>query len=111
MYFSIAMAQSAESTAPRQALPQISIFQVMLIFLVCYFFLFVIRPQQRKQKEMKKMLSGIQKGDKIITTGGIHGIVANVKDDIVSVKVAENVKIDVSKNCITTVKREKAETA
>lgn len=111
MYFPIAVAQTPGSTGPQQALPPITLFQVMLIFIVCYFFLFVIRPQQKKQKEVQKMLSGIQKGDKIITTGGIHGIVANVKDDIVSVKVAENVKIDVSRSCITAVKKEKAESA
>lgn len=108
MYFFLAMARPSSSGA-QQANPLPAFMPLILIFIIFYFLL--IRPQQKKQKEHQMMLSVIQKGDKVITTGGIHGIVANVKDDVVSVKVAENVKIDVSRSCITTVKREKAETA
>ncbi len=109
MYFFLAMAQSPSGSGTQQSNPFAAFMPLILIFFIFYFLL--IKPQHKKQKELQQMLSSIQKGDKIITTGGIHGIVANVKDDIVSVKVAENVKIDVSRNCITTVKKEKAETA
>lgn len=106
MHYFIAMAQPPSSTG-QQGNPVAAFMPLILIFMIFYFLL--IRPQHKKQKEHEKILSNLQKGDKIVTTGGIHGIVANVKDDVVSIKVAENVKIDVSRNCITTVKREKQE--
>lgn len=107
--FIIAMAQPPGAGGQAQANPLAAFMPLIVIFII--FYLLLIKPQQKKQKELQKMLSEVQKGDKIITTGGIHGIVASVKDDIVSVKVAENVKIDVSRSCIATVKKEKAETA
>lgn len=103
MYFLLAMAQPPSSG--QQANPIAAFMPLILIFIIFYFLL--IRPQQRKQKDMQKMLAEIQKGDKVITSGGIHGIVANVKDDIISVKIADNVKIDVSRNYIVVVKKEK----
>jgi preprotein translocase subunit YajC len=107
MYYLLAMAQPPQSG--QQANPIAAFMPLILIFIIFYFLL--IRPQQKKQKEAQKMLSEIQKGDKVITTGGIHGIVANIKEDIISVKIAENVKIDVSRSCIAVVKKEKEETA
>lgn len=107
--FLIAMAQPPGASGTTQANPLAAFMPLIIIFII--FYLLLIKPQQKKQKELQKMLSEVQKGDKIITTGGIHGIVANVKDDIVSVKIAENVKIDVSRGCIATIKKEKAESA
>lgn len=105
MYYLFAMAQPPASG--QQGNPITAFLPLILIFVIFYFLL--IRPQQKKQKDVQKMLSEIQKGDKIITTGGIHGIVANVKDDVVSVKIAENVKIDVSRSCIASVRRGQGE--
>lgn len=107
MYFLIAMAQPPSGSGAQQSSPLAAFMPLIVIFIIFYFLL--IKPQRKKQHEHQMMLSAIQKGDKIITTGGIHGIVANVKDDVVSIKIAENVKIDVSRNCITTVKKEKAD--
>ena len=73
-----------------------------LIFVVFYFFL--IRPQSKKQKDHRKMLEALQKGDKIITIGGIHGEIVNVDKDILKIKIAENVKIDLNRSAISTVK-------
>jgi preprotein translocase subunit YajC len=105
MYYLFAMAQPPQSG--QQGNPIAAFMPLILIFVIFYFLL--IRPQQKKQKELQKMLSEIEKGNKVITSGGIHGIVANVKDDIISVKVAENVKIDVSRSCIAVVKKDKEE--
>jgi preprotein translocase subunit YajC len=66
-------------------------------------YLLMIRPQQKQQKELRQKLSSMSKGDKVITSGGIHGIVANIKDNIVVVRIAENVKIDVSRSHIADV--------
>ena len=72
-----------------------------LIIVVFYFL--VIRPQNKKQKDAKKMLSSIRKGDRVVTIGGMHGFVESVKDDAVVLKVDDNVKIKFSKSAVSTV--------
>ena len=73
---------------------------MILIFVVMYFLMF--RPQSKKQKEHRMMLDHLQKGDRVVTAGGIYGTIAGVKEkeDILILKVAENVKIDVAKSSI-----------
>jgi preprotein translocase subunit YajC len=73
-----------------------------LILIVLIFYLLVFLPQIRKQKRHREMLNSLKKGDKVVTTGGIHGTVFKVKDDIVVCQIAENVKVDLSKSAITT---------
>ncbi len=78
-----------------------------LIILVFYFL--VMRPQNKKQKEAKKMLEGLRKGDRVVTIGGLRGTVLSVKDDVVVLLVDEktNTKLEYSKNAVSTVlKRE-----
>ncbi|MCX7383955.1 MAG: preprotein translocase subunit YajC [Alphaproteobacteria bacterium] len=74
---------------------------LVLIFAVFYFLL--IRPQQQKQKEMKKMLSELKRGDKVITGGGILGAVTKVKDNEIEVEIAENTRVTVLRDTITAV--------
>ncbi len=73
---------------------------IILIFVIMYFLMF--RPQAKKQKEMRKMLEALQKGDRVITIGGILGTVAGLKEkeNIVILKIADNVKVEVSKTAI-----------
>lgn len=78
-----------------------------LIILIFYFF--IIRPQNKKQKETEKMLSALKKGDKVVTVGGIHGVISSTKEKTVIVKVDDNAKIEFSRNAIATVVVEKAE--
>ena len=73
-----------------------------IIFAIFYFL--IIRPQAKKQKEHQKMLGDLGKGDRIVTSGGIHGVVVGVKDDVIQVKIAENVRVDVNRSAIATVK-------
>ena len=80
-----------------------------LIILVFYFL--VMRPQNKKQKEAKKMLEGLRKGDRIVTIGGLRGTVVSVKDDAVVLKVDDNTKLEYSKSAVATVlKREEEST-
>lgn len=74
---------------------------LVLIFFVFYFLL--IRPQQRKVKEHQNLLNALKKGDEIITSGGIHGIVSAIKGNVVDLKIAEGVKVVISKSAIATV--------
>ncbi len=72
----------------------------ILIILVFYFLL--IRPQAKRQKQHQEMLKSIRKGDKVVTSGGIHGTVVGLKDNdrILVVKIADSVKIDVERGSI-----------
>ena len=71
---------------------------MVLIFVVMYFLM--IRPQQKKQKELVKFRDSLQKGDKVVTIGGIYGTVAEIKERIVLLEVDNNVKIRVDKSSL-----------
>ena len=72
-----------------------------LIIVVFYFL--VIRPQNKKQKDAKKMLQSIKRGDRVVTIGGMHGSVESVKEDAVVLKVDENVRLKFSKSAVSQV--------
>ena len=76
-----------------------SLFLVMiLMFVVMYFFM--IRPQQKKQKEMAQFRNSIQKGDKVVTIGGIYGTVVEMKDNVLFIEIDHNVKIKVDRSSV-----------
>lgn len=72
-----------------------------LIFVMMYFVM--IRPQKKRQQEQQRLMSALKTGDRVVTNAGIHGLISNVKDSTVIVKVADNVKIEMEKSAITTV--------
>ena len=63
----------------------------------------MIRPQRKRQQEQQRLISALKTGDKIVTNAGIHGLIANVKETTVMLKIADNVKIEVEKSAITNV--------
>ncbi len=71
---------------------------MLLIFVVFYFFM--IRPQSKRQKEIKKQRDSMKVGDKVVTSGGIYGKVKDIKDNAVIIEIAENVRIKVDKNSV-----------
>ncbi len=71
------------------------------IFFIFYFM--IIRPQQKRAKERDKMLSEMQKGDKVVTSGGLHGTISSIEDNYVILQVADNVKLKFEKSAISTV--------
>ncbi len=71
------------------------------IFLIFYFM--IIRPQQKRAKERDKMLSNIQKGDKVVTSGGVHGTIAGIDEKTVLLDVGDKVKLKVERSAVTTV--------
>lgn len=73
---------------------------IMIVALFIVFWLFFIRPQNKKQKEAQKFRDALQKGDNVVTIGGIHGKVAEVKETTVFVTVDNNVKIEVEKSAL-----------
>jgi preprotein translocase subunit YajC len=80
---------------------------IALIFVVFYFLL--IRPQKKAQDEHRKMVAGLKKNDEVITNGGIYGTIANVKDATVTLKVDDNVKLEIQKSCISSIRRKASE--
>ena len=74
----------------------------VLMFVVLYFL--ILRPQMKKQKAQQKMVDDLKKGDKIVTSGGIHGVITNLKDDVLTVRIAENVRVELSRAAVSRVK-------
>ena len=68
------------------------------IFLIFYFM--IIRPQQKRAKDKEKMLSNLEKGDKVLTSGGIHGIIAGLEEKTALVQVGDNVKLKIERSAI-----------
>ncbi len=92
--------QESQQTAPTggfgSLLPMIAV-----MFAIIYFFM--IRPEQKKQKERLEMLKNIKKGDKVLTSAGILGVVGNIKENTVMVKIGENSVVEFTKSAISAV--------
>jgi len=78
---------------------------IIIIFAIFYFM--IIRPQQKREKDRRNMLSNLKEGDEVITVGGIYGKVLNIKDDVVTLDVGDKIKIKVSRSAIGNVIRKK----
>ena len=79
---------------------------VPFILIIAIFYFFIIRPQNKKQKETQKMIDALKKGDKVVTIGGIHGVVTSTKEKTVILKVDDNVKIEVNRSAVAGVEKE-----
>ena len=74
---------------------------IMIVLLIAIFYFFMIRPQSQKQKKINEFRAGLKRGDKVITAGGIHGRIRDIKDNsIVILEIDDNVKIKVDLNSI-----------
>jgi preprotein translocase subunit YajC len=97
--FGVLFADAATSTSSSPSSNWTNFVPIILMIAIFYFLL--IRPQQKKEKDRKSMISEIKEGDKVLTSGGIYGVVSNVKDEnIVVVKIANNTKVEFSKSSI-----------
>jgi preprotein translocase subunit YajC len=73
---------------------------VFLLLIIVVFYFFMIRPQMKKQKDLKTYREGLSKGDKIVTTGGIYGKVLDIKEQTLTMEIADNVRIRIDKNAV-----------
>lgn len=78
--------------------PLMQLLPLVLIIVVFYFFM--IRPQMKRQKELTKFRSNLQKGDKVITTGGIYGRISELQETTILIEVDSNVKLKIDKNAV-----------
>jgi preprotein translocase subunit YajC len=94
----------AQTPAPSAASPGGGLLGMLpFLFLIVIMYYVMIRPQMRRQKEAAKLVSALKTGDQVVTSSGIHGLITNVKDTTVIVKVADNVKIEMEKSAVTNV--------
>jgi len=101
-FISDAIAEAgANAAAPSAADPLASL--ILPIGLVVLFYFFLIRPQSKRQKEHRQMVSELQKGEEVVTSGGILGKVTRVNDDFVTLEIANDISLNVQKSAIQTI--------
>lgn len=100
---------AAPASAPAASNPYMTFLPMIFLFAAMYFLM--IAPQRKKQKEHEKMLSALRSGDEVVTTGGIFGVITNVKEDRFVIKVSDTTKLEVGKGFISTVVRRDGEEA
>lgn len=93
----------AQAATPEQPNPLISMAPLVFIFIIFYFLL--IRPQQKKAKEHAKLVESIKTGDQVVTNAGIHGVVSNVKEKTLIIKIADNVKVEFDRAAVAVVEK------
>ena len=83
----------------------VNLLPIVAIFIIFYFIL--IRPQQKKQKEHRNMVSELKRGDKIVTNGGLYGKVVDVKEHVIVMKISDDIKVELVKTAVATVLEKK----
>ncbi len=99
------LAQAA-ATPPAGPSPLLN-FGFIALMIVIFWFM-ILRPQKKQQDQRKKMLEAIQRGDRVLTNGGLYGTVKDIKGDVVVITIAENVKVEIAKGAIQGVTQEQA---
>jgi preprotein translocase subunit YajC len=73
----------------------------MLVIMFAIFYFLLIRPQQKKAKQHKELLAALKKGDRVVSSGGLHGVVTGLTDDVVTMEIAPKVRVKVSRGSIS----------
>jgi preprotein translocase subunit YajC len=100
VFISEAWAQAASTTSAAPATPDIGTTFIFVVMFIMLYFL-MVRPQQKRAKQHRAMLDGLQKGDEVITAGGVLGKVSKLTDGYVTLEIANNTEINVQKIAIT----------
>ena len=74
---------------------------IFILLMILIFYFFMIRPQQKKQKKIEEARNSLQKGDRVVTIGGIHGKITDIKDNTFTIEIAHDVRIEVDKAAIS----------
>ena len=74
---------------------------IPLILMFAIFYFLLIRPQQKKAKQYRELLSALKKGDRVVSSGGLHGVITGLSDDIVTMEIAPKVRVKVSRASIS----------
>lgn len=100
-FISNAIAEGSAAATQQSADPIASL--ILPIGLVILFYFFLIRPQSKRQKEHRKMVSELQKGEEVLTSGGILGKIADINDDFVTLEIAQGVVMTIQRSAVQTV--------
>ncbi|RJR23727.1 MAG: preprotein translocase subunit YajC [Desulfobacteraceae bacterium] len=73
---------------------------IPLILMFAIFYFLLIRPQQKKAKQHKQVLASLKRGDRIVTTGGLHGVITGIGDDVVTMEIAPKVRVRISRGSV-----------
>ena len=73
---------------------------IPLILMFAIFYFLLIRPQQKKTKQHREMIASLKKGDRVVSTGGLHGVITGISDDVVTMEIAPKVRVKVSRGSI-----------
>lgn len=93
---------AAAQAAPAQQGSPISLLVMMVLFFAVFYFM-AIRPQMKRAKEHRALLSGLSKGDEVLTNGGVAGRIDDLGESFVTVEIADGVKVKIQKNAISAV--------
>ena len=102
MIFSVFLTAAQQGAQPARPVPQGNLMTMLLPFVLVFviFYVLIILPQRKKQKKHQEMIENLKAGDRIITSGGIHGTVMGVQKDKIEVKISANTKIEITKGAI-----------
>ena len=100
----ITMSPPASQGGDQQGPGMLLSFVIPMVFVGLIFYFVLIKPQKKQHQEVQKMRDSLEEGASIITTGGIHGVVKKVKEDVVTLQIADNVRIKINRGSIGTIK-------
>lgn len=101
-----AFAQTPQTPAKQSSPTQGFGIFLPIVFMFAIFYLLIIRPQQKQAKKHQEKLKSLKKGDQVITSGGIHGKIFGIADSVLTLEIADNLKIKVERSAIQTIKSE-----
>lgn len=101
MFASVAFAEEPAAAAAAEPSPLAGMLPIVLMVVLFYFLL--VRPQQKKINEHKKMVEALRRGDKVLTNGGLYGTVHKVEDDVLVLEIAPEVRVKLEKNSVASV--------
>jgi preprotein translocase subunit YajC len=103
--YALAAPQQQAGSGEQGGIPFLGSPLVMMALIFVIFYFLLIRPQSKRAKEHKTMLENLKKGDKILTSGGVHGFIEGVDGDTLTVKISENVKIKLSRSGVASLRK------
>jgi preprotein translocase subunit YajC len=92
------MVLAAAAPGNGQSNPLMGLVPFLLVLVI--FYMLILRPQQKRQREHKSMLESLEKGDRVLTTGGLYATVLNVKDSVLVATIADGVKVEISRSAV-----------
>jgi preprotein translocase subunit YajC len=105
MAFAQAASQAVTGTGASSSGTSMTTFFIQIIAIMALFYFLMIHPQKKEKKKREDLLNSIQRGDKVLTRGGLYGTVADIKENILVIKISENTKIEIERSYVENVQK------